>query len=85
MPSKVTMPRPFMRPDEPLEQLVDDLLLAALADCEVHDGLPGLDAELLGPRHGAHHAGGLEELLGRDTPAVQTGPAHLVALDDSHD
>ena len=68
-------------PGQALEELVDHLLLATLADGEVHHGLAGLDAELLGPRHGAHHAGGLEELLGRDTSPVQARPADLVALD----
>ncbi len=69
-------------PGQTLEQLVDHFLLAALADREVHHGLTGLHPEFLGPRHGTHHAGGLEELLGRDTPSVQARPAHLVVLHD---
>ena len=34
-PLKIVIPRPFMQPGQPLEQLVDDLLLAILADREV--------------------------------------------------
>ena len=71
----------FHEAGQALEELVHHLLLAALADGEVHDGLAGLDAELLGPRHGPHHAGGLEEFLGRDAATVQARPTHLVALD----
>ena len=67
-----------------LPQTVHDLLLAGLAGGEVHGGLLGLDAELLGPGHGPVHRCRLQELLGRDAAAVQAGPAHLLALDHGH-
>ena len=80
-PSKVTMPRPFMSPARPLKSWSTTFCLRPWLTAKSTTGWPGLDAELLGPRHGAHHAGGLEELLGRDTPPVQAGPTHLLALD----
>ena len=69
------------QPVRPLQRVVDDLLLAGLADREVDDRLAGFDAELLGAGDVAERRGRLEELLGRDAPAVQAGAADLVLLD----
>src|SRR5439155_26050174 len=66
---------------EALPQLIDDLLLSGLAGGEVHRGLVGLDAELLGAGDGAVDGGGLEELLGRDAAPVQASAADLLLLD----
>src|SRR5262249_56434825 len=73
---------PLERRLEALRQLVDDLLLAGLADGEVERRLAAVDPELLGPGDGAQHLGGLEQRLGRDAALVQTGPADLLVLDE---
>ena len=73
---------PLEQARQPLEQLVDDRVLAVLAHREVERHRGDADAELLGPLDRAVHGGGLEKLLGRDAAAVQAGPAHLVPLDD---
>ena len=61
-------------------QLVDDGLLARLGHRPVHCGLTGGDAETIGTKHRLTHVRGLEQFLGRDTPPMQTGAAHLVLL-----
>jgi hypothetical protein len=55
-----------------LVKLVDDQLLAFLADGEVDGRRPGTDPEVLGPRDGTGDGGGLQELLRGYAPAVQT-------------
>ena len=74
---------------EPLEQLVDHLLLPGLADREAHGGnvlagTTGMDPELVRPGHRAEDRRRLQELLGRHAAPVQTGAADLVELDHSH-
>ena len=74
--------RPVRSPDEPLEQPVDDLLLAALADREVGRDLARREPELVGVLERPVDVGGLQELLRGHAAAVQARPADLLALDD---
>ena len=71
-----------------LEQLVDHLLLAGLADREVHAGwvTPGAGPDAEPGRSGYRPVDGgrLQKLLGRDTAPVEAGSAHLVHLDHGH-
>ena len=60
---------------------VDHLLLAGLRAREVERRDAGVDAEVGGALDGAQHLGRLEELLGRDAPAVQAGAADPALLD----
>ena len=67
---------------KPPVELVDDLVLAVLADAELDDGLAGLDAEFLRPFDAAEHGRRLEELLRGHATPVQAGTANLVLLHD---
>ena len=74
---------------QPVEQLVDDLLLALLADRELDRRArsgrrPAHDPELGGRAHRAVDGGRLQELLGRHAAPVEAGAAHLVQLDQRH-
>jgi hypothetical protein len=66
---------------ETLGELVDHLLLASHARGQVERGLARVDTELLRGADGPQHLGGLEQLLGRDAPAVQAGSADAGLLD----
>ena len=72
------------QPGQALPQVLDDLLLAALADREVDRRRAGVDAEVLGVGDVAVDRRGLEERLGRDAPPVQAGAPDLVLLDQRH-
>ncbi len=83
-PHKGRDPPAFHQARQAPVELVHDFLLASLADGEVHCRLARLHTELLGTCDGPHDAGGLEELLRRHAPAVQTGATDLVLLDHRH-
>src|SRR6202020_252785 len=75
------------QPGQPLEQLVDHLLLATLTYGEVDNGRrigagPAVHPELRRPGHRPEHRSRLQELLGWDTAPVEAGVTHLVELDD---
>ena len=66
---------------KPLGQFVDDLLFAGLRDRQVKGGLSRLDPEFLGVPNRTKYFGSLEELLGRNTAALQTRTANPVLFD----
>ena len=67
---------------QPAGETVDDLLFALLAGAQVERRLlSGVDAELLGARHGAKDLGGLEKLLGRDATPVEASAPDALVLD----
>ena len=69
---------------EPLEETIDDLVLAGLTDREVHHDALGVDTEVRGVLDGPSYVSGLEELLGGDAAAMQAGSTDLVTLDEGH-
>ena len=68
------------QPGQPLVQLIDHLLLAALGHRPVDLGSIGGDTKGPSAEHGLMDVGGLEQFLGRDAPAVQAGAADLLLL-----
>ena len=73
---------PLEQSGQALEELVHHGVLAVLAHREVDRDAGGVDAELLGALDRPVDGGRLEEFLGRDAAAVQTGATYLVPLDD---
>ena len=70
--------------EKPLQALVEAsndrvTVLADLGHVDTVEG--GVDAELRGLAHGLGHLGGMQVRLRRDATAVQTGAAHLIAVD----
>ena len=67
---------------EAADEPVDDRLLAHLRLGELDRRRRRVHAELGRALHRAQHLGGLEQLLGRDAPAVQAGAAEPLLFDD---
>ncbi len=69
------------QPSQATDQLIDDRLLAFDRAAPVQTLELGLDPEGLGVIDGPTNGGGLEQLLGRDAPDVETRASELVTLD----
>ncbi len=84
VPFRTVIPRVLISPGDAFDQLVDDLVL------ERPDRGPvgvarRLDAPLLRAVHGVHHGSGLQQCLGGDAAAEETGATQsVVALDDGN-
>ena len=63
-------------------QLLDDLLLAGLANGEIDRRLPGRNPEVLGARNGTDDGGSLEKRLCGNASPMQARSANLVPLDN---
>ena len=71
----------FEHGGQPVEQLIDDLLLACHGDRPVEGGCGGIDPEVGGVGHMAVDRRRLEQFLGGDAADVQARAAHLGHLD----
>ena len=73
----------FLLPDlASANKIADDLLLARHRRGQRDRRRRRLDTEVGGVGDGAHHVGRLEQLLGRDAPAVQARTSHAALFDD---